>query len=166
MNNKVKVNRLTLLRNSVKCNGLRVLRRCDTVENSCYEACQVIIFLHCVLSFSFLFLFISPPKLVIFFALHNFLTASSSSWLYPSVASCNNYRILRNNPARGWYEFYFPVHVQAKSHTSMLDSTRVRHQLETSPACAREDKRRVPKAALKILFIERPNLRHLARPRG
>lgn len=90
--------------------------------------------------FLFFFLFISPPKLVIFFALHNFLTASSSSWLYPSVASCNNYRILRNNPARGWYEFYFPVHVQAKSHTSMLDSTRVRHQLETSPACAREDK--------------------------
>lgn len=163
MNNKVKVNRLTLLRNSVKCNGLRVLRRCDTVENSCYEACQVIIFLHCVLSFSFLFLFISPPKLVIFFALHNFLTASSSSWLYPSVASCNNYRILRNNPARGWYEFYFPVHVQAKSHTSMLDSTRVRHHQHVHEKINR---RRVPKAALKILFIQLPNLRHLARPRG
>ena len=80
VNNKVKVNRLTLLRNSVKCNGLRVLRRCDTVENSCYETCQVIIFLAALCALIFFSFVYFSAKVRIFLALHNFLTASSPSW--------------------------------------------------------------------------------------
>ena len=40
------------------------------------------------------------------------------------------------------------------------------HSCETSPARTRGDKRRVPKAASRVLFCQRPNLRHLARSRG